>query len=179
MRLYHFTADEVKHPLFICAWKTWYADYATMGWQPGGTNHWWQNDGEPFVRGFTGTTIRCTRGVSSKALLLCARIHNPNSMRDRVGVCTAKLLDTAFAYNLPGCKDVQSAFNHMNKAISEDEQLQCRALRNYYLSVGCEEVACGRGRARAAGGRLPAIQRVRGGSGAVAERYEQSGRRLD
>ena len=67
----------------------------------------------------------------------------------------------------------------MNLCITEDEELQCRPLREYYLSVGCEEVGSGRrGHARASG-RLPAIKRASGKSGAVAEAYKQSGRLLD
>ena len=99
-------------------------------------------------------------------------------MRTRIGVCAARAPDTVFVYKFPGSRDAQASFDLMNVCITEDEELQCRPLREYYLSVGCEEVDRGRGHARAAGW-LPAIKRAGGQSGTVAEAYEQSGRLLD
>ena len=98
--------------------------------------------------------------------------------RARLGVCTAQLLDTALVYSLPGCKSAGHSFDSLNKSISEGDKLQCDALREYYISVGCAGVDRGSNHASAAG-RLPAIQRVNGQTAAVAAIYKQSGRLLD
>jgi hypothetical protein len=162
---YHYTQEQVASPLFVLFILVFYADYLTGGIA------WFKDDAGSYNRGCRGCTIFCKAGTDGGALLLDGFWHSGNTLKERISVEAAKVLDPQYTFEFPGWKSVADAFQSLIRLIDRDERPEAAALRKYLLSVGCaERASSSRGESSA---HTAALERVEKGSDAVAKAYQR------
>jgi len=79
--------------------------------------------------------------MTDGALLLDGFWHSGNTLKERIGVEAAKVLDPQYTFEFPGWKSVADAFQSLIRLIDRGERPEGAALRKYLLGVGCAERA--------------------------------------